>query len=455
LPAFTPPRPTNLSAIGGLIRALWRGDGDLLSLLPNKATKVPIGNLGHSRRSIRIVNDPALTRRIFADEEGIFPKNDLMVGALEPLIGGSIFVSHGERWRRDRRMIDPAFTHMRVGEAFPQMNAAIDAAMERLGEAADRGERLSLDLAMSRLTADVICRTVFSVSLEAEMAQGVFEDFAIFERSAAQVEILRLIAAPAFAPIRQHPHVLAACARIRERLGALVDTHLGENEGRHDDIAAAVIAARDEATGARFTRDELIDQLGVMFLAGHETTASGLTWAFFIIARHDETRRRMREEIARVCGDGPIGLEAVKRLTFCRNVFRETLRLYPPITFIPRVALKPTELGGCPIKRGAMLMIAPWAIHRHERHWSAPDAFDPDRFASGREEAIPPGAYIPFGQGPRICVGAAFATVEATLILARLVRAFDVEIEAPERVRPVARLTTRPAEEIRVRVRRR
>ena len=135
-----------------------------------------------------------------------------------------------------------------------------------------------------------------------------------------------------------------------------------------------------------------------------------------------------------------------------RNVFREALRLYPPITFIPRVALRDTELDGIAIKRGTMIMIAPWSIHRHELLWPNPDRFDPDRFAGERE--IIPGSYLPFGLGPRICVGAAFATIESALILARLIRRYDFEVESPDKVRPVARLTTKPARAIICRVRR-
>jgi cytochrome P450 len=145
----------------------------------------------------------------------------------------------------------------------------------------------------------------------------------------------------------------------------------------------------------------------------------------------------------------------VRRLPYVRNVFRETLRLYPPITFIPRVAAEATRIGDYRVKRGAMIMISPWTIHRHEKLWRHPHRFDPDRFSPEREKEHVPGAYLPFGLGPRVCVGADFATVEATLIIARLVRRYDLFVDAPERVRPAARLTTRPADGIVCRVRRR
>jgi cytochrome P450 len=452
---YRPPRPHSLAAIPALFRTLLQGDGDLLSLLPAKAYRVPIGTIGYSRRGILIVNDPDLVRTVLADPGDHYPKADIMVAALEPLIGESIFVASGGRWRRHRRMIDPAFSHMRLNRAFVSMAAAADDCEAHFDGVADRGEEFSLDLAMSHLTADIICRTVFSTSFESRMARDVFEAFTLFERSVAQVQIRRLILDPPFTNPPQAPAVLAACARIRGHLGELLDTHLGAGAARFDDIAAAVIAARDLETGTTFTREELIDELGVMFLAGHETTASGLTWAFFILASRPEVRDRIRAEVDAVCGDGPVEFEHVRRLTYVRNVFRETLRLYPPITFLPRVALQRGRLGPCTVKRGALLMVAPWTIHRHRRYWPEPDAFDPDRFSAEREAEIIPGTWLPFGLGPRVCIGAGFAQTEATLILARLARRYDFNVVPGQRVRPVARLTTRPAEQIRCTVRRR
>jgi cytochrome P450 len=440
-----------MGPLASLLRVIAQGDGDLLSLLPADAYKVAMGPLGYSRRSIQIVNDPALTKPILADVHDIFPKNDLMVGALAPLVGDSMFVSSGDLWRKQRKMIDPAFSHMRLAKAFPAMQGAVDDFETRLRASCETGHSLSLDLAMGQLTADIICRTVFSASLANETAREVFEAFSYFERTVAHVELMQLIFGKPFDDIPQHPDVLAACTKIRSHIGALLDRHL-EAGANFDDIASAVIVARDLPSGLTFTRKELIDQLGVFFLAGHETTASALTWAFYIAAGQPRIVERIRGEITALVGDGPIGFEHVKHLVYTRNVFKEALRLYPPITFIPRVAAIDTIIGAKKIKRGTMVMIAPWVLHRHHSLWSNPDVFDPDRFSPERAHEIKEGAYMPFGLGPRVCVGAAFATTEATLILARILRQFDLEALCPEAVRPVARLTTRPAEEIMIRV---
>jgi cytochrome P450 len=445
--AVEPPRPRPLWPVAALLRTLWQGEGNLLALLPASAYRVACGPLGYSRRSIILFNDPAVIREILDDKEGVFPKSDLMVGALEALIGQSIFVTDGDKWRRQRAMIDPAFSHMRLSVAFEAMRGALVDQEARLAADAQAQKPFSLDLAMSHLTADIICRTVFSVSLASDIARDVFDHFLVFERDVAQVRIWRLIFDPAWTRAAQKPNVLEACARIRSHLGRLIDAHTGS-----DDIAGAVIAARDPETGRGFTREELIDQLGVFFLAGHETTASALTWAVYILAGRPDILERVRAEVAQVAGDGPITFEQTRRMTFVRAVFRETLRLYPPITFMPRVALRPAVVGGRRLRRGALVMLAPWTLHRHRTYWPDADHFNPDRFLPEGEARQTPGAFIPFGAGPHTCVGAGFATAEGILILASLARRFDFDVGQAGRIRPVARLTTRPSREIMCRV---
>ena len=452
--SYVPPRPLPLPATLSLLRVLWRREGDLLNLLPANAYTVDAGWLGWSRRSILIVNEPSEVRRLLADPDGIFPKNDLMTGAVEPLIGDSIFVSSGDTWKRQRRMVAPAFGSLQLAAAFSAMEGAVDDREKALDEAAAGDEPISIDLVMSWLTADVICRTVFSAPLAHGVAQDVYDDFKIFERSAAHVELKRLILSPAFEDIPQYDNVLTACARIREHLGTMVDPHLQEGAA-FNDIASAVIAARDPSSDEGFTREELIDQLGVFFLAGHETSASALIWAFYIAATQPEQLERIRAEVQNVCGDGPITFEQIPKLIYLRNYFKEVLRLYPPITFIPRVALEPAEIAGKKVKRGAMIMIAPWTLQRHKKYWKNPEVFDPDRWTPERAGELTKDAYIPFGLGPRVCVGAAFAGVEAVLILARLLRRYDFDVQDPEAGRPAARLTTRPSDEVRAVLRRR
>lgn len=450
---YRPPAPKPTTPVRALLNAALKGDRDLLTLLPAQAYRAEVSPLGRSRRGILLVNAPEEIAPILANPQEHFPKNDLMVGALEGLVGNSIFVSDGAAWRRQRRMIEPAFSHMRINQAFASMAAAVDDCVARWDDIAASGEPFSLDAAMSFLTADIICRTIFSRSLDSGIGNDVFHAFTDFEKSVASVELTRLLLGKPFAKVVQPPKVRAACKLIRDHFNTMLDHRLREGADAADDIAGAIIAARDPDTGEPFSREELIDQIGVFFLAGHETTASVLTWTFFILSQQPAIVARMRHEIEQVAGSADITFEHTKKLVFTRNVFRETLRLYPPITFIPRVAAEATTIAGRKVKRGTMIMIAPWTIHRNQAFWPAADRFDPDRFSPEREGEVRPGTYMPFGLGPRICVGAAFATVEASLILARLVQRYDLEAMDAERVRPVARLTTRPAREIMCRVR--
>jgi cytochrome P450 len=316
---------------------------------------------------------------------------------------------------------------------------------------AARGETFSLDAAMSHLTADIICRTIFSKSLEIGTARDVFTSFAEFERSVASVDLYQLISAspggegapawPCAGRLRAHPRPYRCAA--------------GPGAGGGSSRAATswpIWSPRAmRATGEGFTRKELIDQIGVFFLAGHETTASVMTWAFFILSQ--------RPEVSNACAPRSTPWSAAAR----SNWPRQEAGIHPRCLSRGAAALSADhlhpargrrrhEIGRYRAKKGTMIMIAPWTTHRHHALWPHPDRFDPDRFM--RDEIIP-GSYMPFGLGPRICVGAAFATIESGLMLARLVRRYDFEAIAPDAVKPVARLTTRPASEIMMRVRRR
>lgn len=451
--SFTPPKPLSLWSIAALVRTVWRGDGDLLSLLPAAAYKMGSGRLGFSRRGILLFNDPALVREILIDPQELFPKSDLMVNALEPLIGESVFTAYGEKWRRQRAMIEPSFSMIRIQNAFHSMAAAIDDFEVKLDRWARDRTTVSLDQMMSELTADIICRSVFSIPLASRTSREVFEDFNIFERSVAQVKVWRLIIDKAWSRPEQEPEVLDACRRIRNHLAEMIDTHMGESGKRYNDIASSVIAARDADTGKPLGREELIDQLGVFFLAGHETTASVLTWLFYILSIRPELRKNLRSEINDVARDDAVTLEHTREMALVRSVFRETLRLYPPVTFLPRVAVRDGKIGHRKVRRGTLIMVSPWTMHRNAKIWNNPHEFDATRFLPGKD--YPKTAYIPFGAGPHTCIGAAFAQTESTLIIARLLRRFDFEVLEPEKVRPAARLTTRPAEQILCRIKHR
>ncbi len=465
-PLYRPPAPIPSSPLRSLLRVIRQGDGDLLSLVPEEAYVKPLTWLGYSRRSILLINDTELCRQVLHDKQGIFPKNDLMVGALEGLVGNSLFVSSAEQWRRQRQMIDPAFSQLRINEAFTSMVEAVSDYESTLDQHVGTQQSFSLDKAMSHLTADIICRTIFSQPLNSTIAGDVFTDFLLFERSVASVDLKQLIFGKPWARIKQPPEVVAACQRIRHHIGAMLDPRIeamhaqGNQAQQPNDIVSAVIAAKDEQTGKAFTREELIDQIGVFFLAGHETTASVLTWVFFILSQQPHVAQRIANDINHVTQGQDLQMEHMRQLPYVRHVFREVLRLYPPITFLPRVAAQATRIADKKLKRGAMIMISPWTAHRNALLWNNADRFDPDRFLDSSEQAnatstSDKGTHMSFGIGPRVCIGASFATTEAVLIIGRLAQRYTFHTMNADTVRPVARLTTRPAIEVQMQLKHR
>lgn len=451
---YRPPAPKPKSIAGAIAAATLLGQRDILSLLPEDSYRTFVGRAPIGKRPILIINNPQLVRQVLIRDVDRFPKSDLMVGALTPLVGDGIFISGGERWAHQRRLIDPAFAHMRIRTAFTQMQAATTDFEARLDEAASRGEELELDEEMSHLTADIVFRTIFSEPIVGDDARAVFRAFAAYQNAVPQIEPKTLLGSRPWETIETPKKVAETCGLIREKLGVLIDRRLASGENLPD-IAGDIIAARDPETGEGFSREELIDQIAVFFLAGHETSASALTWAFFILSQRPEILARIRDEVAEVVGDGPVEFAHTRALPFTRNVFREVLRLYPPVSFITRIATEDMELGPEKAPRGSLIVISPWLIQRHRRFWKKPDRFDPDRFSPAREKNVRPGTYLPFGLGPRVCTGASFATAESVLILASLSRRYDFRTMNPKRIMPVGKLTTRPRDPVRIKVARR
>ena len=451
-PAFyRPPAPRPKSAAGALASAMLLGKRDILNLLPEGAYRTLLGKAPIGKRPIFIVNHPEFVRRVLIKDVDAFPKSDLMVSALEPLVGDGVFISGGERWSHQRAMIDPAFAHMRIKTAFGQMVDAVGEFEARFDALAASGETALLDEEMSHLTADIVFRTIFSKPIVGADARAVFHAFAAYQNAVPQIEPKVLLGSRAWETIETPREVRETCATIREKLAVLIDERM-DGGGDFQDIAADVIAARHPDTGEAFSREELIDQIAVFFLAGHETSASALTWAFFILSQQPRAMAAIRAEVSEIVGDGPVAFRHIKALSYTRNVFREVLRLYPPVSFITRVATRDMRLNEHDIPEGSLVVVSPWLIHRHRKYWRNPDAFSPERFIGENERAIKPGTYLPFGLGPRVCSGASFATTESVLILASLARRFDFETLNAGDVEPVGKLTTRPKTPVRIRL---
>ncbi len=438
---MTPPKPDSRAArvsLWGHLRAFRR---DILSAQPARLYRAWMAEFRMPFFRSYLCNDPALVRRVLDERPGDFPKSDRVTEGLRPLLGRSVFVTNGEEWLRQRRIIDPAFEGGRVKDSFPAIWAASEAAVARM----ETGE-VEVELAASHAAADVIFRTLFSIPIEDRVAQAVFREFRAYQRSAPILNLGAFLRLPAWMP-RLHRGATRRSARAIRALieGLTAERAVAIAEGRAPaDLATKIMTTPDPVTGMPFGTAEMVDQVAIFFLAGHETSASALGWALYLLATHPEVQERVAAEAAALRPEfGVVG-----SLRFTRDVFREALRLYPPVPMLVRETARPEEFRGRKVRRGAQVVISPWHLHRHERLWERPDAFDPDRWAG----EVPQGGYLPFSRGPRVCPGAGFAMLEGTLMLAHLVRAFRFEA-LPERVPvPVAHLTVRAKDGIWLRV---
>ena len=459
-PVYPPPEPYTPN----FLRRIRRGLYSWFGLLNEWDFRIPVGALRFMGLNLLLVNEPAAVRQVMVSEVEAFPKHPYMLWILEPLIGRGIFAVNGEEWAQQRRLLDQAFQMAQLQRVMPQMAAACQASLARLEAqvAGDlvAGRSVDADAEMTLVTADVIVRTILSRSLEGAEAEAIFAAFTRYQKRAGRALMLRLLRLPRR---RLQGYLARDAAPIRAWLAAAIDARLNAPAAHTPgDLLAALIEARDPETGACFSREQLLDQVCVLFLAGHETSASALGMAVYLLGCFPEVQQRLRAEVLEVLGsragapDRPLGFEDLRQLSYGAAIFNETLRLYPPLSFFSRESQANTELAGsrCPMR--ALVTISPWVIQRHEQHWSEPNAFRPERFlsdANADDRRWARDAFLPYGLGPRKCPGAAFAQQEALLVLAELVRRFEVLPDPGHEPELVARLTLRSRNGIRVRLR--
>lgn len=428
-----------------------------------------------------MVNEPALVRQVMVEQAADFPKHEMLGDVLRPLLGDSIFTTNGEVWRRQRELMNPSFEAARVRVVYGRMQAAAQAMVQRLARVPPGSEH-DMEVEMTHVAADIILRTILSEAIESDAAQRVF---AAFERYQALAPRLMMPAFFGLRWLRPWWHVRRsrrAADEIRALLVGLIrprfDAYqqalkaatdspgpgapgVSPNDEAFppaDDILATLLRVRDERTGEGFSFDELVDQVAMLFLAGHETSASALSWALHLLAHSPEVQQRLHEEAVAAGEVAPDDPGALKDLVLARNVFREALRLFPPVGFFARQAARACTMRDKAVAPGASVVISPWLIQRHRALWAAPDEFDPDRYErDDAGQALPAReslrrAYLPFGMGPRVCIGAAFALQEATLILSTLARHYRFEPVPGHVPEPVGRLTIRAENGIRLKV---
>ncbi|MDK3074183.1 cytochrome P450 [Sedimentitalea sp. JM2-8] len=447
-----PPKPAARSDRVSLRRYMRLFREDILSAQPARLYRAWMAEFRTPFFRSFLINQPELIREVLRERPEEFPKSERIGRGLRPLLGNSVFLSNGAAWRRQRRIIDPAFAGGRLRDTFPAMQAAAEAARARLFGRVDTV--VEIENAMSHAAADVIFRTLFSIPIDDAVAERTFSLFRIYQRRQPILNLAALVPLPLWAsgvlPRRRD----RAATEIRALITQMTQRRTAEiRENRApDDLATKIMTTADPETGAPFDTREMVDQVAIFFLAGHETSASALAWSLYLLALFPDWQDRVAEEAGTLAAPS---FATVGQLRLSRDVFREALRLYPPVPMMVREARCPDRFRGRPVPAGSQLVISPWHLHRHERLWDNPDGFDPDRWSTENGRACQRRAYIPFSAGPRVCPGAGFAMVEGPLILSTLLRDFRFDIVPGRTPVPVAHLTVRSRDGIFLRVRRR
>ena len=447
-----PPKPDSRPDKVSLWRYAKLFRQDILSAQPARLYRAWMAEFKTPFFRSYLMNQPDLIKTVLKTRPNDFPKSDRIGEGLRPLLGNSVFLTNGETWKRQRRIIDPAFEGGRLRDTFPAMWDAAEAAAERLGTR--EGQVVEIEAETSHAAADVIFRTLFSIPIDHHLARDVFDEFKTYQRSQPILNIAAFIPLPRWLPRIFRRDTRSSAAKIRQLITTLTEDRMAKiKDGTApSDLATKIMTTVDPVDGDTFTTQEMVDQVAIFFLAGHETSASALAWTLYLMATHPEWQDRLAQEAQQI---DACDFSVMSKLRLSRDVFREALRLYPPVPMMVREAACPEEFRARNIKVGSQLVISPWHLHRHERLWDNPDGFDPDRWHTENGQKCNREAYLPFSAGARVCPGAGFAMVEGPLILSRLLRDFRVETVDTRVPVPVAHLTVRSKDGIWLRVVRR
>ncbi|WP_300550842.1 cytochrome P450 [Roseovarius sp.] len=439
-----PPKPSPRAGRVSLWRYLRLFREDILSAQPARLYRAWMAEFRTPFFRSYLCNQPELIDLVLKQRPDDFPKSDRIGEGLRPLLGQSVFVTNGDLWKHQRRIIDPAFEGGRLRDTFDAMVRAGQGAVVRLGPLAT-GKPVEIEAEASHAAADVIFRTLFSIPIEDGTATRVFDEFRAHQRSQPVLNLAAFVPLPRWFPRFHRRRTRQTARAIRALITGLTEARMQQiaNGTAPDDLATKIMTTADPVTGQRFQTEEMVDQVAIFFLAGHETSASALAWALYLLAMHPEWQARVAAEAQAVTGARSPEFGDMARLRVARDVFREALRLYPPVPMMVRETTCPERFRNRDIPTGSQIVLSPWHLHRHERLWDDPDGFDPARFQTENGRIGLRGAYMPFSAGQRVCPGAGFAMIEGPLLLAMLVRAYRFEIVAERPAVPVAHLTVR------------
>ena len=409
---------------------------NVLELIPALSYRQPIVS-GKMLMRWHMLADPAGMKQVMLDRLGNYPKSEIMKRMLRPAIGNSLFNAEGADWKWQRQAVAPVFTHRNVMALAPAMTATAERTCERLKSCGGRAELVNQ---MLTATFDVICDVALSgrEHFDSETFSRAITDYF---RTAGRASLLDFLGFPDWFP---RPGLLLAASSVRtmhDMVAAAIEARRKQALAPADDLLARMLEAQDPETGQRMSPEELVFNMQFFIVAGHETTALALSWALYLLANMPDEQDKARSQAQAVLGGRPARPEDLPALPLVRQVLEETMRLYPPVGLLARRVVAQDQLCGRLMQPNDILFLPIWALHRHQLLWERPDEFMPDRFYAS--SGINKYQYLPFGAGPRVCVGADFAMMQAQIILATLLQKFRFRPSEPS-PRPVMMMTVRP-----------
>lgn len=447
---FVPPYPDRPRRPLSALATLQRARRNFLAIWEDRSFEWELFSTRLLSRRLFVCNSPDTVVSAFVEHHDSFErKSPQMRHSLAPLLGDGLFISDGETWRRRRRIIAPIVHVSHLPLFAPIMVQAAEEAAERWA-GVPLGSPINALTEMASLTAEIICRTVFGRQLGAAHAAEIVSAFSEYQRLIGQLDLAYFVGLPDWLPRFQMPAVHRAARRIHQVLDQVIRDCRNRLSNGEASMIRLLLEARDGETGEPLDDTALRNEAAVIFMAGHETTANSLAWAWYLLSQAPQAEERLHAELAGVLGGRPPTLDDVPSLTFTRAVFEETVRLYPPVPLLARQALRDETIRGRPVPMGSLVIVVPWLLHRHRKFWGKPDHYLPERFLPENAQYRVRHAYIPFSVGPRICAGAAFGLTEAILCIATLAQRVRLRLAPDAAVTPVCRLTLRPGDDLRM-----
>lgn len=416
-PEFRPPAPQPLS--GALLphQLLWALLRNPLHLWQREYFEELVTVVRTPLGSRIVLNDPMLIKRVLVDNAENYLRDGLQQRILLRMTGRSLFMAEGDDWRFQRKILAPFFTAKALAAYLPAMSAAATAAADSFRTSSTAS--LDMGREMAALTVEVLGSTIFRPGL-GEPPAAIAASVRHFTDVNGPVELGDLLGLPQWLPGARRLLNWRATARVRQRARRMIAEASAAGWAEDSNVTTALLSARDPQTGQALDVPVIESNVSTLIGAGSDTVAIALTWSLFLISHAPHVREAVEAEVDQRLEQGPLTLETLDQLVWTQAIIEEALRLYPPAPLIGRMARSEDTLGKMRVARGTTILISPWVLHRHARLWKDPDLFQPERFLPGQREHIPRFAYLPFGGGPRQCLGMGFAMQEATVILATL-----------------------------------